>query len=593
MFKAKYLVILVLLFSILVAGCFGEKGKDSSGGKGSPSTSAPSQVKRQPSGTYISGTSAGDAETLNFLLAADSASFSYAGQTIDSLATYDNQFKVQLRHLAKPVQVSDDGLVYTVTIRDDLKWSDGIKVTSEDYVYTLKNLMFSDWLNYTYKSDWEEEVGGQTVFIKPEVVNDTTFTITRQTVYPEFLDNAVYNLIPYPKHIAQKYEGNVKAFTEAEEFNKLTYTGNLGPYKYEDWVRNDKFVVSRNPDFYLGKEDGSPYFEKYIVKLFGTPVARMAALEAGDITSAGIEPEQAQKFQSIPHLNVYVLPSTGYLMLMYNQRGNGWDGLKDKRVRQALAMAVNKNSLVKSVMLGFGDPAFSFIPSVSPWYVDDGLSKYGVEPLLSKDKAKDMLLQAGYGSRKSDGSIELKAKDGKPLKLTIVTNAGNKERESTAFFIKQELADIGIDLDLQLLPWPNLLRQYLMNKEPNSSQELRYNSGPKAVSEKPWDLMIIGFSTNPVSPSGQEVFFKSDGGINSFGYSNARVDELFGRLKSVEAVKESSRKELYKQLSILISDEMPVNFLAFEKGVTGLDKKVKGVEPGINMGYSYHRWYYE
>ncbi|MDP6511528.1 MAG: ABC transporter substrate-binding protein, partial [Dehalococcoidia bacterium] len=109
---------------------------------------------RQPLGTYISGSSAGDAETLNYILAADSASFSYAGRVLDSLGGYDNEFNLVLLHLARPVEVSPDGLVYTITIRDDLEWTGGIPVTSEDYVYTLNNLMFADWLNYNYKGDW-------------------------------------------------------------------------------------------------------------------------------------------------------------------------------------------------------------------------------------------------------------------------------------------------------------------------------------------------------------------------------------------------------------------------------------------------------
>ncbi len=158
-----------------------------------------------PKGIFIEGTSGGDAETLNWILAADASSFAYAGQTFDSLATYDNEWNVVLRHLAEPVEVSDDGLTYTITIRDDLWWSGGIKVTAEDYVYTLKNLMFSDWLNYTYKSDWQETVNGETVFVEPEVIDETTFIIKRQTVDPEFADNAIYSLTPYPKHIAIKY----------------------------------------------------------------------------------------------------------------------------------------------------------------------------------------------------------------------------------------------------------------------------------------------------------------------------------------------------------------------------------------------------
>ena len=136
-------------------------------------------------------------------------SFSYVGHTLDSLATYDNNWNVVLRHMAKPVEISADGLTYTITIRDDLKWSDGQKVTAADYVYTLKNLMFSDWLNYPYRSDWQETVNGETVFVQPSVVDDTTFTIKRQTVDPEFADNCIYGLTPYPEHIAVKYEGDI------------------------------------------------------------------------------------------------------------------------------------------------------------------------------------------------------------------------------------------------------------------------------------------------------------------------------------------------------------------------------------------------
>ncbi len=261
------------------------------------------QASKETRGVYITGTSAGDAETLNWILAADSASLGYAGHTLDSLATYDNQWRIQLRCAARDVEVSEDGLVYSVTIRDDLKWSDGSKVTAEDYVYTLQNLMFSDWLNYTYKSDWQEEVDGETVFVIPEEVDENTFIITRQTVDPEFI-YTVRNLTPYPKYIATKYEGDIEAFTQAPEFNNLTYTGNLGPYKFVKWIRNDKFVVERNPEYYLGKDIGAPYFEQYIVKIFGTSAIAHAALEAGDITHAGIDPHQVAKFKKMERLNV-------------------------------------------------------------------------------------------------------------------------------------------------------------------------------------------------------------------------------------------------------------------------------------------------
>ncbi|MFQ5924907.1 MAG: ABC transporter substrate-binding protein [Dehalococcoidia bacterium] len=550
------------------------------------------QVAPEAKGVYISGTSAGDAETLNWILAADSASLSYAGHTLDSLVTYDNQWRVQLRTAAKDVEVSEDGLVYTVTIRDDLRWSDGSKVTAEDYVYTLRDLMFSDWLNYPYKGDWQEEVEGQMVFVTPEVVDGTTFTITRQTVNPEFI-YTVRTMTPYPQYIAVEYEGDVEAFTQAPEFNNLTYTGNLGPYRFVEWVRNDKFVVERNPEYYLGKDVGAPYFEEYVVKIFGTSATVHAALEAKDISYTGIDPSQVARFTEMEWINVYTVPTTGYLLLAYNLRDNGWEGLKQKEVRQALSLAISKELMIEHVLYGFGEPAFNFIPKPSPWYVDEGIAKYGVEPLLDKEQAEELLLDTGYATEKADGNIEVRDEEGNPLKLTLITNSGNDVRENVGHLIKQELSAIGIEVELKFVPWATELRKYLMNKVPGTDQEPRYNNGLGAVSEESWDLLVIGFNTHPLSPSGQDVFFTTEGGLNFWGYFDSQVDELFKRVKSEEALDEEVRKQLYAELSRLISEEQPVNFLAFQLANTGFQENVKGIEPGINMGYNYHLWYFQ
>jgi peptide/nickel transport system substrate-binding protein len=537
------------------------------------------QPAREAGGAFISGTSAGDAETLNWILAADSVSLSYAGHTVDSLATYDNEWRVQLRTAARDVEVSEDGLVYTVTIRDDLVWSDGSRVTAEDYVYTLSNLMLSDWLNYIYQSDWQEEVGGEVVLVTPQVVDETTFTITRQTVDPEFI-YTVRTLTPYPKYIAVNYEGDIEAFTQAPEFNNLTYTGNLGPYKFVEWLRNDKFVVERNPDYYLGQDSGAPYFEQYIVKLFGTSATVHAALEAGDITYTGIDPDKVNKFRNMEGINVYTVPTTGYLFLAYNLRDNGWEGLKVREVRQALSLAISKELIIEQVLYGFGEPAYSFIPKISPWYVEEGVAKYGVELLLDEGEARELLVSAGYDE---------------PVTLTLVTNAGNEEREDIGYLVKEQLSAIGIDVELKFVPWATLLRKYLMNKTPGTNEEAGYNNGPEAVSEEPWDLMVMGLSGSNIvlSPSGQDLLLGSDGGLNFFGYSNAQVDELFRRAQSEEAFDEEVRQDLYAELSQLVAEEQAVNFLVFQLANVGFQDNVRGIEPGINMGYNYHLWYFE
>ncbi|MEI6185801.1 MAG: ABC transporter substrate-binding protein [Dehalococcoidia bacterium] len=546
-----------------------------------------------PKGSFIEGDVAGgEAETLNWILAADASSFGYVGYTLESLANYDNKFNIVLRCLAKDIEISPDGLVYTITIRDDLKWSDGSQVTAEDYVYTLKNLMFSDWLNYNYKDDWQEDVDGKKVFVTPAVVSDTAFTITRQSVQPEFV-YTLYNLMPYPKYIAVKYEGDVDAFTQAKEFNDLSYTGNLGPYKFKQWLKNDKYVLSRNPGYFMGKDDGAPFFEEYVVKMFGTSAVMQAALEAGDITYCGIEPQNVARYMKLQSINVYTVPTRGYNIIAYNQRDNGWEGLRNKEVRQALSMAVDKETIAKKIFLGFAEPAYSFIPSSSPWYSDNTVLKLGVAPLNDKQKAKEMLKAAGYEYTKSDGRDVLLGKDGKPVKLLMVTTPGSDVVESMSLLIKQELASIGIDVEVKWVQWPTLLRQYMMNKEPGTEQEARYNNGPQAVSEEAWDMTLMGHNTDPLAPSGSRVFFASDGGLNSFGFFNDRVDQLFQKIRSKEGLNKDDRSLMYGELARVISEEQPVDFITYTRANRGFQKNVKGIEPGINMGYNYYLWRFE
>lgn len=571
--KLNIFIALSLILTILATGCTQNKMEEAGG-------------------IFIEGQSGGDAETLNWLLAADGTSHSYIRHTLDSLANYNNELEINLLCLAKNIEISSDGLVYTITIRDDLKWSNGSKVTAKDYVYTMQKLMFSDWLNYPYKDDWQEKVNGESVFITPAVVNDTTFTITRQTVDPEFVYN-VYDLIPYPEYITTKYEGDVEAFTRAPEFNNLTYTGNLGPYRFVEWIRNDRYVVERNPEYYLGKDVGAPYFKQYVIKLFGTSATMQAALEAGDITYCGIEPDKVSKLKSHENLNVYTVPTGGYTLVGYNHRANGWEGLKKTSVRQALSMSISKEVVTKSIYLGFAEPAFSFIPVTSPWYDNESVVKYGVGPLHDKQKAIELFYQAGYGKKKTDRTIEIVDEDGNPLKLKLVTTTGGGLAEDLAFLIKQELSDIGIDVELKLVPWETLVRKYLMNKVPDTDQEPRHNSGTEAISDESWDLVVMAFGTDVLAPSGSSVFFTTDGGLNFFGYSNTEIDKLFEQVRSEEALDKESRRQIYAEISHVLSEEQPVDFLVFRRANVGFQKNVKGIEPGISMGYNYYLWYFE
>jgi len=298
------------------------------------------------------------------------------------------------------------------------------------------------------------------------------------------------------------------------------------------------------------------------------------------------------RFKEMDSVNVYTVATPAYDLILYNMRNNGWEGLRQKGVRQALSMAIDKQAVINNIRLGFADPAFSFIPKPSPWYTEEGVPRFGYSDLFDKEKAKEMLFAAGYGTRQADGSITIQDKDGQPLKLTLVTTPGSRLAEDLAFLVKQELGDIGIEVEVKLVPWATLLRKHVMNKVPGSDQEPRNNNGPDAVSEDPWDFIIMVFNTHPIAPSGSRVFFTTEGGLNFWGYSNPRVDELFVNLRSKEALDEEARRGMYAEISRLIAEDQPVDFLSFPRGNHGFQANVDGIDVGMRMGWNYHKWYF-
>ena len=132
----------------------------------------------------------------------------------------------------------------------------------------------------------------------------------------------------------------------------------------------------------------------------------------------------------------------------------------------------------------------------------------------------------------------------------------------------------------------------MMNKVPGSDREPGYNNGADSVSEESWDLMVMGFSTHPIAPSGSRVFFTTDGGLNYWGYANPRVDELFAQVRSREALDKEVRKKIYTEISRLIAEDQPAAFLSFPRANHSFLVNVEGIDPGMRLGWNYHKWYF-
>jgi ABC-type transport system substrate-binding protein len=164
-------------------------------------------------------------------------------------------------------------------------------------------------------------------------------------------------------------------------------------------------------------------------------------------------------------------------------------------------------------------------------------------------------------------------------------------QKGAAYTIGQNLNNIGFEVEPIYMVQDFVTREIFMNKMPGSDRNPDYNSGPGAVSNQPWDLVFMSSFGNPLTIGRSEVFFSPAGSRNIFGFFDDKVDALYKKAASAEAVDPVNRQKIYDDLSRAISEAQPVDFLVYYKDNFALSDKVKGVEPGVNMFYNYQTWY--
>jgi ABC-type transport system substrate-binding protein len=280
-------------------------------------------------------------------------------------------------------------------------------------------------------------------------------------------------------------------------------------------------------------------------------------------------------------------------MVAYNQRDNGWAGLKDARVRQAISMVIDKPAVVNDIFGGYADAAFSFIPPYSPWYNEGVLQKLGMNPSVDAQKAIGMIKAAGYEMKDVDGKQRFVDKDGKPITLILPVAIDSEVQKGLAYIIGQNLRSIGLDVDPRYQVQDFIAKEIFVNKLPGSDTIPQYNNGPGAVSSQPWDMVILSSYGDALAIGRSGIFFSSTGRLNIFGFFNEKVDALYKRASAAEAINPQNRQKIYDELAQAISDEQPVDILAYYKDNFAFRSDIKGVEPGYNFLSNYQFWYTE
>ncbi|MBK8051669.1 MAG: hypothetical protein IPK16_34025 [Anaerolineales bacterium] len=572
--KHKSLVVLALvtLLASLLAGCV------------QPAPIAPTQGSAAQSGTAAGGDEAApdvitpggtftrnlgqDASILNPILSSETSSSAVEAMLFPGLIGQDpiTGAFVPDGSMSESWEVSEDGLTWTFHLRDGIQWSDGEPVDAADFKFTY-DAMASDLVETPRKNMVER--------IKSiEVVDPLTLKVTLSEVKCDALGDLGMSWLP--SHLYKADFSDIMTSPLNEE-----PAVSAGPFVFQSWTRDDNIILTRNEDYW----EGAPHMDGMIYRVVPDPAAALAQLQNGELDVNGLEPAQLGAVKDDPNIKVYNFKDDGYDYIGLNlanpanpQPGKDDAGnmipqdphpiLGDLMVRKAIAHALDYQSIIDNVYLGQGyQMAANVLPAVT-WAYDDSLKPYDYDLELSNK----LLEEAGWVDSNGDGVRE---KDGKPLQLTLVTNAGNKLREDLGVVVQDQLKQVGMEIDLQVIDFGTLVEQLL---------------------GQTYDMVIIGWTGVGADPN-DDVFWRSDfdtpgSGFNFVSYQDPKIDELLTQGFLVPGCKPEDRAPYYKEIQKIIHDTVPYVFISGGVGNTGYSTRWGNIDPGPwSFYWNVQDWY--
>jgi peptide/nickel transport system substrate-binding protein len=502
----------------------------------------PLSAKQPAYGDILVRGDIGDASNLIPLLASDSPSHNIAGIVYNGLVKYDKNMNI-IGDLAESWEVSQNGLVITFHLRKGVKWHDGHPFTAADVLYTYQ-VTIDPKTPTAYAEDFK-------AVKKAEALDDFTFRVTYAKPFAPALIS--WSSAILPRHLLAG-----KDITKSELSRHPIGTG---PYRFKEWVAGQKIVLVSNPDYY----EGQPYIDGRVTRIIPDSATMFLELRAQNIGMMGLTPlqytRQTENNLFKNNFNKYRYLSFAYTYLGYNLKNPLF---ADKRVRQAISYAINKDEIISGVLLNLGKPANGpYKPGT--WAYNDKVKFYNYNP----QKARALLREAGWTKTNSEGVLE---KDGKPFVFEIVTNQGNETRQKCAEIIQRQLKEIGITVKIRVLEWSAFVTDF--------------------INKRRFDAVILGW-TIPLDPDAYDVWHSSKTGpeeLNFISYKNPEVDKMLEKGRGTFDQKE--RKKYYDRFQEILAEDQPYTFLYVPEALVIINKRFSGITPApIGLEHNFIKWY--
>jgi peptide/nickel transport system substrate-binding protein len=450
---------------------------------------------------------------------------------------------------AKPEKVSGggQGVALTYTIRADAKWADGTPVSTEDVLFTVDSGRHP--LSGVSNSELYRRI------LKVEVKDKRTFVLHMERLTFDY--NAINDLRLLPAHIERPRFEKPAEYRNRTAYDQDTVNPGLynGPYRITQVVQGSHIVLEPNPHWGGTK----PAFKRMVVKTIENTAALEANLLSGGVDmiagELGLPLDQAIAFEKRngKAYNVVFKPGLVYEHIDVNQSS---PILGDKRVRQALMYALDREALNRQLFDGRQPVAHSQVNPLDGVHADD-VTKYRFDPA----RAGALLDEAGW---KMNGSVRRNAA-GEPLALELDTTAGNRSRELVSQVLQAQWRKVGVDVRLKAEPPRVFFGDTVTRRKFPHMALFAWYSAPESVPRTNLHSSMVPSEKNNWA------------GQNYTGYANPRMDELIDAIE-VE-LNRPKRVALWRELQQLYADELPALPLFFRADAFILPKALKGVVP--------------
>lgn len=439
--------------------------------------------------------------------------------------------------LADSWGVSADGRVYNFSLRPNARWHDGTPVTSDDVLYTIEVIKSPGSLfPQDIKDLWSQ--------IEVKRLDDKTFQFALPEPFSPFLDYATFGILP--KHLLESIPADQ---LPTAEFN-LKPVGS-GPYKFDRLLigggQITGVVLVANQDYYLG----APFVEQVVFRYYPNSATALDAYRRGEVLGVSqLTQDVLESALAEPGLSVYTsrLPQMGLVFLNLNNPTVGF--LQDAKVRRALMLGLNRTVIVSHILKGQAIVADSPILPGS-WAYYDEIEKFPYDP----EAAVQILNKEGYIF--TAGSA-VRSKDGQPLSFTLV-HPDDAIHTQIAQAIQSDWALIGVEINLQALPYDSLVNDYLATRN--------------------FEAALGDLNTSRTPDPDPYLFWhqaEATGGQNYSQWDNRTASEFLETART--AADFSERTRLYKNFQVIFAKDLPSLPLYYPVYSYGVDAQVQGVQ---------------